>query len=188
MQPKTQLRRNPAAGRVAGVAAGLSDFFGIDVTLIRVLLVVGAIFSTGAVPLIYLACWALIPPRPPGPQYPGSPRVAPRRGLPWIILVVILVTIPLSASRDLGPIIAVVVAFGIAAWIFRKVRGRQSWRTRKEFEKARLAWQRRLDEQAASQVAPPTYLGGDPFEIGSFYSDPPQGDTPDNPNQGFQTL
>jgi phage shock protein PspC (stress-responsive transcriptional regulator) len=71
---KPPLRR-PVRGRmVAGVAAGLGRHFGIDVTIVRIVLVVlavlGIIGSSLAVadfPLyvagipLYLACWILIP-------------------------------------------------------------------------------------------------------------------------------
>ncbi len=71
---KPPLRR-PVRGRmIAGVAAGLARYFGMDVTVMRILLVVlallGVIGSTLAVaglPLylagipLYLACWVLVP-------------------------------------------------------------------------------------------------------------------------------
>ncbi len=45
---------------LAGVAAGLADFLGIDVMIVRVILVVLTFVGGAAVP-IYLACWLLIP-------------------------------------------------------------------------------------------------------------------------------
>ena len=73
-QPGRPPLRRPHRGRMlAGVAAGISGHFGIDVTIIRlafaVLTVVGftglAFFDSiplylGGIPL-YLACWLLIP-------------------------------------------------------------------------------------------------------------------------------
>jgi phage shock protein PspC (stress-responsive transcriptional regulator) len=66
--------RRPASGRmVAGVAAAISQYFNIDVTIVRVafavLTVVGftGLAYFGAIPLylggipLYLACWVLIP-------------------------------------------------------------------------------------------------------------------------------
>ncbi|HEX6477169.1 MAG TPA: PspC domain-containing protein [Acidimicrobiales bacterium] len=51
----------PHAGRmVAGVAAGIADYLDVDVTLVRIVLVVLALFGGLAVPL-YLAAWLLIP-------------------------------------------------------------------------------------------------------------------------------
>lgn len=67
--------RRPVHGRMlAGVAAGLAQYFGIDVTIIRVGLaalailgIVGGSLAIGGIPLylagipLYLACWVLIP-------------------------------------------------------------------------------------------------------------------------------
>ncbi len=51
----------PASGRMlAGVAAGLADYLGVDVTVVRVVLVVLALVGGAGVP-IYLAGWLLIP-------------------------------------------------------------------------------------------------------------------------------
>ncbi len=52
----------PLEGRkVAGVAVGLANYFEVDVTLIRVLMVLT--FIPGGAPglFIYLLCWLLIP-------------------------------------------------------------------------------------------------------------------------------
>ncbi len=46
---------------VAGVCAGVADYLGIDPTLVRLLTVVGALFSFGAVAVAYVAAWILMP-------------------------------------------------------------------------------------------------------------------------------
>jgi phage shock protein C len=46
---------------VAGVCAGVGDYFGVDVTLIRVIVAVAAIVTGGVGILAYLVAWALIP-------------------------------------------------------------------------------------------------------------------------------
>ena len=48
-------RLNKARGKVMGVSAGMADYFGIDVTLIRVGWVVGTLLGFGSLILIYLA-------------------------------------------------------------------------------------------------------------------------------------
>jgi phage shock protein PspC (stress-responsive transcriptional regulator) len=67
--------RRPARGRmIAGVAAGLAGYFRVDVTIVRIGLVVlallgviGSSLSVIGIPLylagipLYLACWVLIP-------------------------------------------------------------------------------------------------------------------------------
>ena len=50
----------PQQGKmIAGVCAGLSERFGVSVTLIRILFVVFAI--TGAAELLYLILWVVVP-------------------------------------------------------------------------------------------------------------------------------
>ena len=55
-----QLRR-PLQGRMlAGVAAGIADYLGIDVTAVRIVLAVLTVLGGAGVP-VYLAGWLLIP-------------------------------------------------------------------------------------------------------------------------------
>jgi phage shock protein C len=46
---------------VAGVCAGVAEYFGVDVTLVRVIVAVIAVITGGAGVLAYLAAWAIIP-------------------------------------------------------------------------------------------------------------------------------
>lgn len=46
---------------IGGVCAGLADYFGLDVTLVRVLVVVGTVLGLGSLVLAYIAGWILIP-------------------------------------------------------------------------------------------------------------------------------
>lgn len=45
---------------LAGVASGLAGYLGVDVLIVRIIIVVLALAGGAAVPL-YLACWLLIP-------------------------------------------------------------------------------------------------------------------------------
>lgn len=57
---KTLMR--PLQGRmVAGVCAGIGDYFGVDANLVRVVFAVLTIFSLGTAALIYLVAWAVVP-------------------------------------------------------------------------------------------------------------------------------
>jgi len=59
---KAPLRRSRSDRMVAGVVAGLARYLGIDVTLARVLYVMGSIVSAafpGA--LVYLILWIVVP-------------------------------------------------------------------------------------------------------------------------------
>lgn len=59
---KAPLRRSRSDRMIAGVVAGLARYFGMDVTLARVLYVVGSIVSV-AFPgmLVYLILWMVVP-------------------------------------------------------------------------------------------------------------------------------
>lgn len=46
---------------IAGVCAGLGEYTGIDSNVIRVIFAALTIFSAGAVALVYLVAWALVP-------------------------------------------------------------------------------------------------------------------------------
>lgn len=58
-QPKL-FRRDGQGRMLGGVAAGLSEYFAVDVTLVRVALV-ALMFVGGAGVPIYLAAWVLVP-------------------------------------------------------------------------------------------------------------------------------
>lgn len=58
-----KLVRNPDNRMIAGVASGIADYFDIDVTLVRVILVVTAIFG-GAGLVVYIVMWILVPEGP----------------------------------------------------------------------------------------------------------------------------
>jgi phage shock protein C len=55
------LARSRKGRMVAGVCAGLAEYFGIDVTLVRVVVAVIAVITGGVGVLAYLAAWAIIP-------------------------------------------------------------------------------------------------------------------------------
>jgi phage shock protein PspC (stress-responsive transcriptional regulator) len=55
------LVRSRKGRMLAGVCAGIADYFGIDVTLVRLILAVICVFTAGAGVLAYLVAWAVIP-------------------------------------------------------------------------------------------------------------------------------
>ena len=46
---------------ISGVCSGVADYLGIDVTLVRLLTVVGAIFGFGSLVIAYVVAWVLMP-------------------------------------------------------------------------------------------------------------------------------
>lgn len=63
MSSPTRLVRNPAAGKIAGVCAGLAEYLDADVTLVRLAWVVLAIVPGGFIGglVAYAAAWAIMP-------------------------------------------------------------------------------------------------------------------------------
>jgi phage shock protein PspC (stress-responsive transcriptional regulator) len=57
-----RLFRDTDNAMIAGVAAGLANYFGLDVVLVRLALVLLAIFSGGTMIILYLLLWLIVPP------------------------------------------------------------------------------------------------------------------------------
>ena len=55
------LVRSRKGRMVAGICAGAADYFGWDVTLVRVVVAVVSVLTGGTGVLAYLVAWALIP-------------------------------------------------------------------------------------------------------------------------------
>jgi phage shock protein C len=55
------LVRSRKGRMVAGICAGVAEYFGVDVTLVRVIVAVIAVITGGMGVLAYLAAWAIIP-------------------------------------------------------------------------------------------------------------------------------
>jgi phage shock protein C len=55
------LVRSRKGRMLAGVCAGVGDYFGIDVTLVRVVVAVISLMTGGAGVLAYLVAWIIIP-------------------------------------------------------------------------------------------------------------------------------
>ena len=58
-----RLTRNPDDKMLGGVCSGVADYLGVDVTLVRLLTVVGAIFGLGSLVVAYVVAWLLVPQR-----------------------------------------------------------------------------------------------------------------------------
>ena len=60
-QPTKRLFRDTDNALLAGVSAGLANYFGIDAVIVRILFVVITLFSGGAGIFVYLVLWLLVP-------------------------------------------------------------------------------------------------------------------------------
>ena len=69
------LTRSQTDKRIAGVAGGIGEYFGIDPTLIRIAFVIGAFMGWGI--LAYIVLWIVLPPGQAGEPVRGrwSPAV-----------------------------------------------------------------------------------------------------------------
>ncbi|HKP51402.1 MAG TPA: PspC domain-containing protein [Chloroflexia bacterium] len=56
-----KLYRSMSEAKIGGVAAGLGNYFKVDPTIFRLIFVLGAIFTGGALVLVYLALWLFMP-------------------------------------------------------------------------------------------------------------------------------
>jgi len=58
----------PQDAKIAGVCAGIARYFGLDVSLVRILSVVLAFYPPGGGLLAYIICWIVMP-RDPLPAH-----------------------------------------------------------------------------------------------------------------------
>jgi len=62
--PRLRLMRSRADRKIAGVCAGVAQYFGLDVTLLRVMWVLVAILGFLFGLIAYVICWILMPEEP----------------------------------------------------------------------------------------------------------------------------
>ena len=46
---------------LAGVCAGIGQFFGIDANIVRIIFAILTVFSAGAAALVYVIAWVVVP-------------------------------------------------------------------------------------------------------------------------------
>ena len=63
MDPTRKLYRSKTTRKLAGICGGLAEYFGVDATLIRVLVVLRAVLG-GSGLVLYLAMWIIVPNEP----------------------------------------------------------------------------------------------------------------------------
>ena len=59
-----KLYKNPERGRLTGVCAGISDYFSISVTAVRIFLILAVIFGGFAFVIAYAVLWMILDVRP----------------------------------------------------------------------------------------------------------------------------
>jgi len=80
-RPAARLSRPRDEKKIAGVCAGIARYLGVDVTLIRVIVAVLALWPPGTGLLLYIICWIVMPQDPlllpPPAALPASAPSAP---------------------------------------------------------------------------------------------------------------
>jgi phage shock protein PspC (stress-responsive transcriptional regulator) len=74
--PRKRLVRSINDKKIAGVAAGLADYFDLDPTIIRLVWLLAALFAGTGV-LAYIILWIALPPGPTGEARVSSVPSAP---------------------------------------------------------------------------------------------------------------
>ncbi len=59
-QPRRLVRRTDDK-MIAGVCSGIADYTGVDVTVVRLAAVVGAVLGLGSLVVAYVVAWLLMP-------------------------------------------------------------------------------------------------------------------------------
>ncbi len=59
-----ELYRIPNQGKIAGVCAGIADYFGWEIWLVRVLMVSGVLFGIPWLVFLYIAAWFILDKKP----------------------------------------------------------------------------------------------------------------------------
>jgi phage shock protein C len=63
---KRELYRDPKRGKIAGVCAGLSDYFNMELWLVRILFITAVLLSGGPLfVVVYIACWFILDKKEP---------------------------------------------------------------------------------------------------------------------------
>jgi phage shock protein C len=78
-RPARILNRPREDRKIAGVCSGIAKYLGIDVTLVRVVMAVLAIWPPGVGLILYVVCWIVMPQEPlllPPASQPSSQPAA----------------------------------------------------------------------------------------------------------------
>ncbi|MFV1991702.1 MAG: PspC domain-containing protein, partial [Acidimicrobiales bacterium] len=96
--PNTEQRLELGAeGKIGGVCDGIANYFGVDVTIIRIVAVVAIFMTAGFTVLVYLVAWVVMPKNSGQPIRPRArkPSTEHYKMLAWgLIAIGILIAIP----------------------------------------------------------------------------------------------
>ncbi len=73
------LTRKKAQGKIAGVCAGIADYFNMEVWLVRIITITMFVFSSSLIFILYIAAWFILddeaPPAKPAAESAPKPNV-----------------------------------------------------------------------------------------------------------------
>lgn len=69
---KTELYRNVEQGKIAGVCAGIADYFGWETWLVRILVVSAVLFGMPVLLVAYVAAWFILDKKPEDNSLSGT--------------------------------------------------------------------------------------------------------------------
>lgn len=70
MIPRKQLQRDSQNGKIAGVCAGIANYFGIETWLVRIATVAAMLLLAGPfIPVFYIAAWFILDKKQPEPRH-----------------------------------------------------------------------------------------------------------------------
>lgn len=72
MMHKKRLYRDTRHGKLAGVCAGLADYFGWEVWIIRIIFVTALIFASSVASVAYIVAWVVLDKKPKQVIYAGE--------------------------------------------------------------------------------------------------------------------
>ena len=77
MTTRKQLQRDTEGGKIAGVCAGLADFFGVETWLVRIATVAATLLIAGPfIPVFYIAAWFILDKKVTHPKTVASHQAA----------------------------------------------------------------------------------------------------------------
>lgn len=63
-KPRRQLLRDKQNAKIAGVCAGIANYFNIEAWLVRIIVVTAVIFGHGFVIILYITAWMILDEKP----------------------------------------------------------------------------------------------------------------------------
>ncbi len=74
-EPKRELYRDPSRGKIKGVCAGLSDYFGVELWVVRIIAVTLLIFFQFPIFVAYIIAYLVLEPKPGTSKYDKHARI-----------------------------------------------------------------------------------------------------------------